>query len=101
MDNEELTLSKKLLSSYKERLSKDKNSIEQSILLMEENNPKYILRNYLAQMAIEDAEKGKSEKIDQLAKVLRNPYIDLGKSMEMYCKPAPENQQNQQLSCSS
>ena len=89
------------LTSYKERLSKDKNSIEQSILLMEENNPKYILRNYLAQMAIEDAEKGKSEKIDQLAKVLRNPYIDLGKSMEIYCKPAPENQQNQQLSCSS
>ena len=50
---------------------------------------------------IEDAEEGKSEKIDQLAKVLSNPYDDLGKSMEKYCKPAPKEQQNQQLSCSS
>ena len=68
---------------------------------MNKNNPKYILRNYLAQSAIEDAEEGRSSKIDHLAKVLRNPYDDQGKSMEKYCKPAPKDQQNQQLSCSS
>ena len=89
------------LVSYKARLGKDENNIEQSILLMNENNPKYILRNYLAQSAIEDAEEGKSEKIDQLVKVLSNPFDDLGKSMEKYCKPAPKEHQNQQLSCSS
>jgi uncharacterized protein YdiU (UPF0061 family) len=97
-------LSEKLsiwLTSYKDRLSKDKNSIEESKILMDENNPKYILRNYLAQSAIEDAEQGRAEKIDELAKVLSNPYVDLGESMEKYCQPAPKEQQNQQLSCSS
>ena len=89
------------LASYKDRLSKDENSIEDSRTLMDKNNPKYILRNYLAQSAIEDAEQGKAEKIGELAKVLSNPYVDLGKSMEKYCEPAPMEQQNQQLSCSS
>ena len=75
---ENFKLSKKLsmwLASYKDRLSKDENSIEESKILMDENNPKYILRNYLAQSAIEDAEQGKTEKIDELAKVLSNPYV--------------------------
>ena len=49
----------------------------------------------MAQSAIEDAEIGKSKKIDELAEVLRDPYIDQGKSMEHLCKPAPEEQQNQ------
>ena len=89
------------LASYKDRLSKDENNIEESRILMDENNPKYILRNYLAQSAIEDAEQGKAEKIDELAVVLSNPYVDLGKSMEKFCQPAPKEQQNQQLSCSS
>jgi uncharacterized protein YdiU (UPF0061 family) len=97
-------LSEKLslwVDSYKDRLSKDENSVEESKMLMDKNNPKYILRNYLAQLAIEDAEQGKAEKIDELVKVLSNPYTDLGKSMEKYCEPAPKEQQNQQLSCSS
>ena len=89
------------LASYKDRLSKDENSIEESKVLMDKNNPKYILRNYLAQLAIEDAEQGKVEKIDELAKVLSNPYVDLGESMEKYCEPAPKEQRNQKLSCSS
>jgi uncharacterized protein YdiU (UPF0061 family) len=53
-------LSEKLsiwLTSYKDRLSKDKNSIEESKILMDENNPKYILRNYIAHSALEDAEQ--------------------------------------------
>ena len=97
-------LSKKLtlwISSFKDRLIEDENTIEESISMMNDNNPKYILRNYLAQSAIEDAEIGKSKKIDELAEVLRDPYIDQGKSMEHFCKPAPEEQQNQKLSCSS
>ena len=97
-------MSKKLtlwITSFKERLIEDENTIEESISMMNDNNPKYILRNYLAQSAIEDAEIGKSKKIDELAEVLRDPYIDQGKSMEHFCKPAPEEQQNQKLSCSS
>ena len=101
-DNYELSEKLPLwLASFKDRLFKDENTIEESILMMNDNNPKYILRNYLAQSAIEDAEIGRSKKIDELIKVLRDPYIDQGKSMEHFCKPAPEEQQNQKLSCSS
>ena len=89
------------LASYKDRLSKDENSIEESKILMDKNNPKYILRNYLAQLAIEDAEQGKAEKIDELAKVLSNPFDDLGKSMEKFLSACSKEQQNQQFSCSS
>jgi serine/tyrosine/threonine adenylyltransferase len=37
-------------------------------------NPKYVLRNYMAQMAIEAAEKGDNSVIDELYKLLLKPY---------------------------
>jgi uncharacterized protein YdiU (UPF0061 family) len=41
---------------------------------MQATNPKYILRNYLAQIAIEKAEKGDFSEIDTLLMLLQNPY---------------------------
>ena len=51
------------LASYKDRLSKDENSIEESRILMDKNNPKYILRNYLLNQPSRMQSKEKQRKL--------------------------------------
>ena len=41
---------------------------------MKRVNPKYVLRNYLAQNAIGDAEAGDASVLERLMRVLRTPY---------------------------
>jgi len=64
------------------------------------SNPKYVLRNYLAQVAIEKAEKGDYSEIEQLLAVLRAPF-DEHPQQAHYAEPAPAWADNIQVSCSS
>src|SRR5262245_9206548 len=67
---------------------------------MDRVNPKYVLRNYLAQVAIEKAERKDFSEVDRLRGVLRMPF-DEQPEMEHYAQPAPEWGRRLQVSCSS
>jgi uncharacterized protein YdiU (UPF0061 family) len=41
---------------------------------MESVNPKYVLRNYMAQMAIDLADQGDYSLIEEIHQLLKNPY---------------------------
>ena len=41
---------------------------------MDNVNPKYVLRNYLAQLAIDKAEQGDHSMVNELLNVLSQPY---------------------------
>lgn len=53
---------------------------------MKKVNPKYVLRNYMAQLAIEDAEKGKYELLDELYNLLLTPYADQPEMNKWFAK---------------
>ena len=65
------------LISYSERIKREGISDIQRSRSMKKVNPKYVLRNYLAQNAIVAAEKGDISKMDRLMRVLQTPYDEL------------------------
>ena len=52
-------------------------------------NPKYVLRNYLAQQVVERVEEGDTGAVDELLEVLRRPY-DEQPEWERYAQKRPE-----------
>lgn len=49
-------------------------------------NPKYVLRNYMAQLAINDAEEGDYKLIDELYNLLLTPYDEQPEQEKWYAK---------------
>lgn len=92
------------LNRYVGRLSKDGISPEKRRDAMNQVNPKFVLRNYLAQQAIDSAQAGEYSMVKELLDVMRYPYDDQpGK--EVFAKKRPEWARNRpgcsMLSCSS
>jgi len=87
--------------TYRARLQHQPGSDSQRKARMDAVNPKYILRNYLAQNAIEKAEKHRDyTEIDLLLKLLEKPF-DEQPGMESYAATPPEWAQQIEVSCSS
>ena len=85
---------------YKKRIDKEE-SLSKSLELMKQFNPKYVLRNYLAEVAIRKAEDlDEYEEIDILFRILEKPF-DLHNGYESYDSEAPDWAKNLELSCSS
>lgn len=80
------------LKKYQQRIESDKpkraNNEQERVKGMNSVNPVYILRNYIAQTAIERAEKGDYSEIKRLYELLSNPFTEQ-KGMEKYTSRPP------------
>ncbi len=92
------------LRDYLIRLAKDNTSHETRRRRMNAVNPKYVLRNYLAQLAIDKAEQDDFSLVNELLEVMRYPY-DEQPDKEDFAKKRPDWARHRagssMLSCSS
>lgn len=92
------------LQKYANRVISDNENQETRISRMFSFNPRYVLRNYLAQEAIELAEDGDLSRVNELLTLLRNPYQkQVGKEKFELKRPdwAKQKAGCSMLSCSS
>jgi uncharacterized protein YdiU (UPF0061 family) len=89
------------LARYRTRLALEQSADRARKARMDRVNPKYVLRNYLAETAIRKAadERDYSE-IERLMRVLARPY-DEQPGMQAYAEPAPQWASALAVSCSS
>jgi uncharacterized protein YdiU (UPF0061 family) len=85
---------------YRARLQAEASDDSERRLAMNKINPKYVLRNYLAQVAIEKAQKKDFSEVARLLSVLQRPY-DEQPEHEHYAALPPDWASHLEVSCSS
>lgn len=99
-----LQLWKNWLLRYQKRLQLESQSDLDRQKKMNTVNPKYVLRNYMAQLAIDEADKGNYQLIDEFYQLLKKPYDEQLDSEKWFAK-RPEWARTKvgcsMLSCSS
>jgi hypothetical protein len=96
----ERTLFDRWAERYRLRLQSERRSESERQQSMRRTNPKYILRNYLAQRAIEEAEQGNYDETERLLALLRSPY-EAQPGMQAYAAEPPAWGRHIEVSCSS
>lgn len=90
----------KWLEKYSARLSLQNEAPQVRHERMLRVNPKYVLKNYILQEAIEKAQEHDFSMIDDLLKVALAPF-DEHEALEYLARPTPAHAKNVKLSCSS
>jgi uncharacterized protein YdiU (UPF0061 family) len=85
---------------YRARLREEGSTDATRRSAMHKVNPKYILRNYLAQLAIEKAQNGDFAEVRRLLAVLEHPF-DEQPGNEAYAALPPDWASHLEVSCSS
>ncbi|GJL56064.1 MAG: UPF0061 protein [Nitrospirales bacterium] len=86
---------------YRERLKAEKSQDTERQARMNRTNPKYVLRNHLAQSAIEQATRDKDySEIDRLLNLLNDPFTNQP-GMDAYTLPPAPGSESIIVSCSS
>jgi len=85
---------------YRDRLRSEGSRDEERQCRMNRVNPKYVLRNYLAQTAIEKAKQQDFSEIDRLLTLLQDPYTEQP-GMDGYAAAPPDWGRHLSVSCSS
>ena len=85
---------------YRQRLRAEASDDAARQLAMNAVNPKYVLRNYLAQVAIEKAQNKDFTEVARLLTVLQRPY-DEQPEYEQYAALPPDWASHLEVSCSS
>jgi len=86
------------LDRYDERIKPIDTAERKSQMLSA--NPKYVLKNYMLQEAIDAAQKGDFSVVDDLFKIAQNPFEE-HPEFERWAGATPQEFKNKKLSCSS
>ena len=87
-------------AQYRARLQSENNVDAERRERMMSVNPKFVLRNHIAQTAIEKAQNGDYEEVNILLEVLQKPF-DEQPEMERFAEPPPVGSERIAVSCSS
>jgi hypothetical protein len=85
---------------YRRRLAAEGSQDAERRARMDRVNPKYVLRNYLAQTAITRAQEGDFSEVDRLRALLEDPFAEHPEH-EALAAPPPSWGRHLEVSCSS
>jgi uncharacterized protein YdiU (UPF0061 family) len=88
------------VADYRERLRAERSDDAWRRTAMQAVNPRFVLRNYLVQQAIEQAEQGDYGEIDRLLTLLSQPFSDQP-GMQAYASEPPDWGRHLEVNCSS
>lgn len=99
---EHFVLLENFIKTYRERLLKNKITVDESVVLMQKSNPKFILRNYILFECIAELNVGKKDLFNKILTALENPYDELFPEFSKKRPPIYDSQSGSStLSCSS